>query len=250
MTPNAKTRVGALCWLGIVGLVGCAASGPGDGGGGGGGGGDADGGGSTIGDVDILPENMLDNLDDGDSAIPEVSGRIGAWYTYNDETAAGSQVPAMGDAFEPVAGGPGTSVFFANTSGSGFAVWGAGFGLDLNNDDVQKQSYDASAFTGIRLKAKGSVPVRASVMVAGVISSAVGGSCEPGAGAGQGCDDGHGRVLVLSGTWETYELPFAQLTQAGWGKVVAFDATAVMSVQFNVDKNLAFDVAVDDIGFY
>ena len=71
-----------------------------------------------------------------------------------------------------------------------------------------------------------------------------------GTGAVTGCDDGHGRLVVLTPEWTTYDLPFAQITQAGWGRPVVFDATKVMSVQFNFEKNLMFDVAIDEVGLY
>jgi hypothetical protein len=199
------------------------------------------------------PTDLIDDLDDGDGALPPRGGRKGAWYTYNDMSTAGTQMPPAGVAFLPTPGGPGASVYHASTQGDGFSVWGAGMGFDLNNPnnpDGKKLSYDASAFRGITFKARGTVPIRASVMVAGVLSTEIGGTCTPSTTAGEGCDDGHGRSLFLTPEWQTYQLTFDQITQAGWGKPVVFDATQIMAVQFNIDKGLAFDVAIDDIGFY
>ena len=205
---------------------------------------------ATSGGDDILPENMIDDLDDGDPALLKRGGRIGSWYTYNDMTATGEQTPAMGEPFMPAPGGAGGSPYAANTHGTGFTVWGSGMGFDLNNQMNVKAVYSAAAFTGIAFKAKGSGPVRAAVMIAGVISSEVGGQCVPGAGTTDKCDDGHGSLLFLTSDWKTFKLPFASLQQAGWGKPVVFDSTQIMSIQFNVDKNLAFDFSIDDIGFY
>ena len=123
-------------------------------------------------------------------------------------------------------------------------------GFDLDVEMNVKHTYDASAFHGVELKARGTGPVRAAIMIAGVISSEVGGACTPSDVAGEKCDDGHGSVLFLTSEWATYKLPFDTIRQAGWGKPVVFDSTQIMSIQFNVDKNLAFDFAVDDIGFY
>jgi hypothetical protein len=237
--------------LGLAGLPGCAASGDGTTPGGDDDddipGGTADAG--TPGE-EIPPENMIDDLDDGDGLLLTRGGRVGSWYTYNDKSETGEQTPAAGVAFLPSPGGATSGGFCATTSGGGFSVWGAGMGLDLNNPDGEKAVYDASMFHGVRFKARGTVPIRAAVMIAGVISAEVGGSCVAGAGTGQGCDDGHGRLVVLSPEWKSYDLPFAQITQAGWGKPVVFDATQIMSIQFNVEKNLAFDVSIDDVGFF
>ena len=165
-------------------------------------------------------------------------------------TTTGVQTPAMGSPFMPTPGGAGGSAYAAETQGSGFSVWGAGMGFDLDVEMNVKHPYDASAFQGVEFKAKGSGPVRAAIMIAAVVSSDVGGSCTPSDVAGEKCDDGHGKALFLTGDWTVYKLPFSEIRQAGWGKPVAFDAKTILSIQFNVDKNLAFDFAVDDIGFY
>jgi hypothetical protein len=239
--------------LGVLGLGACASSGDDPGGQGDddapdGGPGSADSG--MLPPSDILPENMIDDLDDGDSVLLPSGGRAGAWYTYNDMTAAGLQTPAMGSPFMPSPGGANGSAYAAGTQGSGFTVWGAGMGFDLDVQQSVKHAYDASAFHGVELTAKGSGPVRAAIMIQGVVSSDVGGSCTPSTVEGEKCDDGHGKVLFLTDSWTVYKLPFAEIRQAGWGKPVAFDATTLLSIQFNVDKNLAFDFAVDNIGFY
>src|SRR5690606_1927607 len=119
-----------------------------------GGGAGADGGADA---VTILPENLIDDLDDGDASIAEVGGRIGAWYTYNDETTGGEQAPPSDSDFAPSAGGPTDSGFMARTTGSGFTEWGAGMGFDLNNPGDAKGTWDASAFTGVAFKARGDV---------------------------------------------------------------------------------------------
>jgi hypothetical protein len=257
MRIGATTRrvlgLAASLIVAAAAAAGCAASG--SGGPGGGEGPDAGSAGSGVdagsgGEGTILPENLIDDLEDGDASILPRGGRVGAWYTYNDKSATGTQTPAMGDPFKPSPGGVGDSQFDASTTGTGFSVWGAGMGFDLDSTQGTKSTYDVSAFTGIRFRAKGTVPMRAAVMIAGVVSLAVGGTCVAGSGTGQACDDGHGRLLVLTADWKSFDLPFAQLTQGGWGKPVPFDPATVLSIQFNVDKNLPFDVSIDDIGFY
>ncbi|MEZ4374012.1 MAG: hypothetical protein R3B07_24530 [Polyangiaceae bacterium] len=69
---------------------------------------------------------VLDDMEDGDSSIPEEGGRVGAWYVYNDAT--GSQdPPESGDfAMSALSEPRGESTYAAHSSGSGFTDWGAG----------------------------------------------------------------------------------------------------------------------------
>jgi hypothetical protein len=154
--------------------------------------------------------NVIDDLDDGDDNIPMVNGRRGFWYVYNDESASGTQTPPSNN-FAPTAMGADGSAFAARTTGSGFTVWGAGMGFDLNappQDGAPKGSFDASGFTGIAFKAKGSVAIRVLVQTAGVLPTAMGGTCTPGTAAGTECEDAHGKDVSLTTTWKEYQVPW------------------------------------------
>lgn len=200
--------------------------------------------------TDIDPMNMIDDFEDGDGLIKAAGDRVGAWYTYNDDTAAGSQTPAAGESFVPTDGGPAGSTFFGETTGSGFTTWGAGVGADLNNvGDPEggagiKMPYDASAFTGVAFKARGNVTIRAKLQIAAIVPTTSGGDCAA------NCDDAHGKAFELTDTWTQYTLPFAEALQEGWGTVAPFDGATLMGVQFQVPANATFEVAIDEIGFY
>src|SRR5680860_338808 len=62
--------------------------------------GDGDGDPTTSGDGDgddgiaIDPDNMIDNMEDGDGALIPNGGRQGYWYTFNDESEEATQTPA------------------------------------------------------------------------------------------------------------------------------------------------------------
>lgn len=204
--------------------------------------------GSGSDEIEIEPGNMIDDLEDGDPLILAANGRQGAWYTYNDESKGAEQLPPT--PFEPTAGGPGNSLFQAQTSGSGFATWGAGVGVDLNNEgdpdggDGIRMPYDASAYQGIVFHARGTVPIRVKLLVEGVVAVDAGGTCE------DECDDAHGKIVPLSNEWAQYTVDFAEAFQEGWGLEAAFDPATLMSVQFQVGAGMDFDYAIDQVGFY
>jgi hypothetical protein len=200
------------------------------------------------------PSDLIDNLEDGDDAIDETNGRLGGWYTFHDDTVAGTQIPPE-TGFTPLAGGADGSSFAAGTSGSGFAEWGAGMGFDLNNPEAVGMTgvrgvYDASGYHSIAFKARGNVPIRVALETLGVTPMENGGTCTPSTVEGMECEDLHGVTLNLTSEWKDYELEFGTLRQEGWGKAVPFAATEVVAVLFQADKDLQFDFAVDDVRFY
>lgn len=217
---------------------------------GGGGMGTAMGGADGTGGIAIDPQNMIDDLDDGDASIKAAGGRIGAWYTYNDETVGASQTPDAAESFTPEEGGPDGSVYCAHTSGSGFTEWGAGMGVDLNNpgDGMGgpgvKGLYDGSAFSGIAFVAKGSGAVRMKVLVDAIVPTDEGGSCDA------ECTDAHGAIVALTADWNQHVISYDELFQEGWGASASFDPTTIMGIQFQVTAGTEFDFYVDELGFY
>ncbi|MEM7160071.1 MAG: hypothetical protein AAF799_44955 [Myxococcota bacterium] len=204
--------------------------------------------------VTIEPANMVDDLEDGDDVITDSGGRVGAWFTYNDESAGGTQTPT--GEFTPAQGGAGGSAFSASMSGSGFSEWGAGMGFDLNNpgDDSGgagvKNPWDASGFTGVAFRARGNVPVRVALVTQAIVSEEFGGNCTPSEEEGMMCDDAHGQTFALNDTWTQYVVPFSSAQQGGWGLPADFDPATMTSIQFDVGADLDFEIYIDDIGFY
>jgi hypothetical protein len=253
--------LGSVAFLSLgLGLAACAGQG------GGGGGDDDDDGMSTRPDAgDFVADDgavvgettMIDNLEDGDAEILPILGRLGYWYTFNDETMGGTQTPASGGDFTPEASGANDSSFSARTTGKGFKTWGAGMGFDLAypgepamGQPPVKGKYDASQYAGIAFEAKGNVTIRFQVMSSGTVSMTEGGECPPSTVEGKECDDGHGKAIALGSSWKTYEIPFKDLKQGGWGLPVQFDATKVTGLLFLVQQNLDFDYSIDNVRFY
>jgi hypothetical protein len=195
-------------------------------------------------EMTISPDNLIDDLEDMDGSINSTGGRDGAWYTYNDGTAAGMQTPLAGATFVPEMPGD-NSMMAAHTTGSGFTTWGAGFGFDLNNTGTAKMPYDASAHTGIIFSAKGT-PFRVKVLTTATTPMTDGGTCM---GTSAQCGDNYGMAIPATSGWQQFVVPFASLKQEGWGIKTPFDATTVLGVQFQVGTKVTFDIWIDNVGF-
>ncbi|HMI89047.1 MAG TPA: hypothetical protein VK550_33445 [Polyangiaceae bacterium] len=230
------------------------ATGTGGAGGSGGTGGSAGSGGDTTADTGAPGGgDMIDDMEDNDGSIASVNGRVGAWYTYNDATPAATQVPKQGDPFTMTAGGREGSGYCANTHGSGFTLWGAGYGFNFKDPGdgdggSKKTTYDASAYAGITLWAKaGPTSDKAlRVNVSNKETDPDGAVCAP----ADKCSDHFGSPLTLTGEWAKYTLPFAKMAQSGWGQSVAkFDVSTLYAVQFQVGKNATFDISIDEVAF-
>jgi hypothetical protein len=204
------------------------------------------------GDTVIEAENLIDDLEDGDALIYGRNGRQGAWYTYNDESEGAAQNPEAMTNFLPIAdGAPSSPLYKAHTDGTGFATWGFGMGIDLNNegDDMggvgMRAVWDGSAHTGIAFRARGTVAMRLKVLVEAVVPTATGGTCT------DMCEDSHGKIIPLGDEWTQYVVPFDELFQEGWGfGEVELDPATLMSIQFQVAANTDGEVEIDELGFY
>jgi hypothetical protein len=233
---------------GAGGTGGATGGGTGVTGGSGGSGGDTTADTGAPGTVD-----MIDDMEDNDGSIAAVNGRVGAWYTYNDATMAATQVPKQGDPFTMTAGGRDGAGYAANTHGSGFTLWGAGYGFNFKDPGdgdggSNKSVYDASAYAGISFWAKAGAGSDKAlrVNVSNKDTDPAGATCMP----VDKCSDHFGSPVNLTGEWAKYTLPFAKMAQSGWGQSVAkFDVTTLYAVQFQVGKNTTFDISIDEVAF-
>lgn len=193
---------------------------------------------------------VIDDMEDMNGSINAVAGMQGAWYTYNDMTAAGMQTPESGPTvpFAMATPGAGTSMYAANTKGSGFTTWGAGFGFDLNNDGTTKKAYDASQFAGITFNAKigaGSVAaIRFNIGDSQTTPEA--GNC------GMKCSDDFGQSLTLTAEWQKFKIAFADMKAVNWSmqNLTAINKASLWYVHFQASQNNTFDIWVDDVAFY
>ena len=197
------------------------------------------------GGVPTPPADMIDNLESGNGTIISQQGRVGSWFSYNDETPSGKQSPEMGTPFTPSALGYASSLA-ANTQGGGFTSWGAGMGFDLNNagiDATTRQPYDLSGHTGITFWAKGDVTMRFMVATVDTLDADEGGVCS------DVCDDRHGVAIPLTAVWTEHAVDFGELAQEGWGTPAPFDPTLSLAVQFQTAA-IDHDIWIDDVSLY
>jgi hypothetical protein len=211
---------------------------------------------------------MLDTIADfemGSADINAAPGRKGSFYTYNDMTAMGVEVPPMASTVTPVEipGGRCTSKFSLHISAKGFTSWGAGFGSDIAygldgaaaDAGTPRGSYDASAYTGIVFWARsepGSKP-GLRLNVPDQNSAPEGKKCvvdmtnmDP-----NRCYDDFGQTIGITTSWDLFKLPFAEMKQRAFGlKADAIDKAHLYGLQFQAPAGVDFDVWIDDIAFY
>jgi hypothetical protein len=203
--------------------------------------------GSSTGSGSTGGSNVIDDMEDKDGAIANAQGRQGFWYTYNDKTPGSMQTPEAGSAFTMVAlAKPRTgSMFAANMTGSGFNVYGAGMGFDLNAVSMKKSAYDASMFTGISFYAMAGAGGTQSVRI-NVLDK----NTAPEGGVCTKCDDHFGTNITLTEEWQQFTLKFNELKQQNFGDPQpAVTPSALYAIQIQVGTKVTFDVWIDDVAF-
>jgi hypothetical protein len=187
---------------------------------------------------------LIDDMEDGEGAICPSDGRTGYWYTGSDGTST-DLTPAL--EFNPTLikdGSRGTSQYAARMTGSGFTIWGALMGFNLNAPSVGTGTIDVSAVKGIRFWMRSNAPVRVDFQTPETIAVEFGGEC-----VGNNCGNHLGFQISAPGSgWVEYQVPFAALTQRDGGSV-KWNRRSLVGLQFQVPANMAFDVWVDDIRF-
>lgn len=203
-----------------------------------------------------IADLLIDDMEDNDNGVAKVGSRSGFWYTFldtygsmitpaPDKTGTAPLKPGMTDCH----GGTSCMIVTGMTAVADETAMPpvypyAGIGFDFSN--AKKPCvYNASAYSGIKIWARGDIPIRVKVNTSGTADAGGGGTCT------LECNNGHGADFVLSPTWTELDLPFATIAQeAGWGTVVAFDKASLLSVQIQIPAGQTFSAAFDDITFY
>jgi hypothetical protein len=182
------------------------------------------------------------DFDDG-LEIAGVDGRGGIWFGYSDGT--GKQTDNPIPVVESDLGGKAMHV-----TGSGFKNWGSGIGSSIafNFEKSAQCPYDASAFSGVRLKLKGEGSVRLRVTQVATTPATASdrkGSCDPNRAV---CDGHHEVTVLLTEDWVEHEFAWTDFKQV-FGKLVDFDAKQIIGLSFEFNSGTEYDIWVDDIAF-
>jgi len=180
----------------------------------------------------------LDDFDDGDLLLRPDEQRAGEWYSFTDETAGCAKLRVESGDSSPA----------LHFSGGGFTKWGAGFGVSLAWSIAQSGvcTYDLSAFSGVRFRARGNGTVRLNFPSKKSAFKSAGGECPD----SEGCYDQQGRNIGLSPNFREFVIPFCSLGQRGFGSPLGpFDSTRITNLNFLVQSKGNFDVWLDDIEF-
>jgi hypothetical protein len=191
---------------------------------------------------------LIDNMEDGNSAICESGGRRGGWYTVGDGTPNGEVTPKERMDFRQtsIPSGREKSHFAARMSGSGFTDVGALLGVGLV--DGQSQPYDASKVSGIKFWMKNSVPISVLLHTVETLFVADGGECVEKLGE-YNCNNNFSfKVTAPNNDWVLYELPFSAFSQTAG--TVTWNPSHLRNIGFAAQRDTTFDVWVDDLQFY
>jgi len=192
---------------------------------------------------------LIDDMEDGDGTIDMTAQRGGVWFSFNDRTSAGQQIPAydaetfvMSELVPPRSG----SHYAARSHGGGFTGWGAGIGFELYN----QKAYDLSRYAGIAFWARRGPDSTAALRFALTDSATAprGGQCAQGDDISR-CSDYFGADLSLDTVFRRYSLTWQELEQVGWGKPLppSLNAAEVYGVRFQIGSAEPFDFWIDDI---
>jgi hypothetical protein len=161
--------------------------------------------------------------------------------TYDDGT--GKQSTPGRSALFPtrIPGGRGESHHALHLSGSKFTLWGVTFGAEL----ADAGCYDASAYSGLELYAKGPGRLRVGLQMIDVQDVKYGGLCT------KDCYNTHRAVITVGKTFERHVIRFEDLHQLfDSGPPVEFDPRRVRFIEFGIAPgDTPFDLWVDDVSF-
>ena len=191
---------------------------------------------------------LVDDFEDGDAAAFKGFQREGYWFAAADPTEGALLAPASGS-FKPdrlpVAESNRENLFAAHLKADGQKDWGAVWGVTLRwRSEGIRCPLNASAFAGVRFRAKGPGTVRVAVPVPATQPIDAGGTC-----TGR-CYDVHGQLVVLTNRWDDYLVRWDHLEQQGWGAEARFESSRINGFQIAArPENLPADFWIDDVSF-
>lgn len=206
------------------------------------------------------PDALLADFESGVARVAEVSGRSGSWFVYNDGTGMQEPVKVPNMPLPAVMPGACSTQYAFRTAGTGFTGFGAGIGTDLTTATAAgaRGAYDASAYTGIALRAKAAkAGTQLRVTLSDANTAPEGGVCVDTTDRTNRsrCGDYFGAQITLGTDWQDFVMPFKTMTQRGWGLAVTTGLAAKQVYTFravvagDAAAPVSFELWLDDIRF-
>ena len=208
----------------------------------------------------VVPADVVSDFESGKADVLAVGGRGGSWFLFNDGTGMQTPVKTPNVTLVAEAGGACNSMFAFHSTGTGFTVFGAGFGADFAPKAAgatDSTVYDASAYSGVALFAKAATPISLRVSVSDNGTATEGKVCVDTTDSTNKmrCGDYFGSDVTLTTDWQDYQLPFAMMKQRGFGLPVAtgIDKSKVYTIRAQIKGSAAapgaYDIWIDDVRF-
>jgi hypothetical protein len=221
-----------------------------------------------------VPAPLVTTIESADAGFSNTCIH-GQWYLQALNGSTTPPAPGRPDNTTPVVPAPitigtdpldPTSTFAVHVSGSGQQNVGTTFSFaqltaSLNAPSAsQIGSVDVTAYAGIQFYAiVNTGATGARLTVGDLYTDPVGGLCTTTPGQPTSCFDHPGAQLTISTTWAKYQIPFASLTQLGFGNPSPlgdrFPRDAITLLKWDIGipttgQAAPWDLWVDDLTFY
>jgi poly(3-hydroxybutyrate) depolymerase len=176
-------------------------------------------------------EPLLDDFQSS-QGIAAKEGRMGRWFYYDDGSAGEQTVVFAADEETTL-----------QVTSTGWTSWGSGLATTLSPASSPSRlcPYDATAYSGLSFRARGSGRIRLRLATPQNAPVAEGGECTK---TGELCYDWPGVWVNLNADWTTFSFPFCSLVPEGWsGDATPLDPTQLGAIHFQLqgDVNLWLD---------
>ncbi len=198
---------------------------------------------SCAGAVAVGESPMIDDFDDLDLNLLVVDNRDATWYSYTDGTSDAMLMMSAVSGSSP--GGEGGVLEVVGDAVAEYA--GVGVGLRWSETGAERCYYDASLYEGLTFWARGRGAVRVALQNPSVRPQELGGRCAP----ASVCFDSHGIDITLTDEWVKHEVPFDEISQAGWGSDAGdFLPEELFLIEFQFTPGVDYEMWLDDLTFY